>query len=79
MQAPTPEGIVAAAEGMRDFFAAPVETENTALRSVHEANRKLFEESVGHHLRRFQIYERGRLPIDDVAPDLEPPMPEMRP
>lgn len=79
MQAPTPEGIVAAVDGIRDFFAAPVETEIAAVRAVHEANRKLFEESVGHHLRRFELYERGRARIDEVPPDLEPVLPETRP
>lgn len=79
MQPPPPGEIIAAAEGMRDFFAAPIETDKAAVRAVHEANRKLFEQSAAPHLRRFDLYERGRLLVDDVAPDLDPLFPETKP
>ncbi|GJD90694.1 hypothetical protein BHAOGJBA_4236 [Methylobacterium hispanicum] len=79
MQTPPPGEIIAAAEGMRDFFAAPIETDKAAVRAVHEANRKLFEQSAAPHLRRFDLYERGRLLVDDIAPDLDSLFPETKP
>ncbi|MGU3404837.1 hypothetical protein [Methylobacterium brachiatum] len=67
-----PEEMVAAVEGIRTFFGGGFEGRNSAHRDAYEIVRKLFEKSCAADLVRWDVYERDRLPVAEVAPDLPP-------
>lgn len=74
-----PEQLVAAAEGVRDFFGSSLDVGSANVREFHSLSRDLFEQSAGAHVRRFDVYERERLHVADTVPDLDAALPEMRP
>lgn len=75
----TPEEMVAAVEGVRTFFDGGFEHRNSAHRGAYETIRRLFEKSYAAALVRWDVYERDRLAVAEVAPDLPPPELGLRP
>jgi hypothetical protein len=72
------EDLVTAVEGVRAFFGGGFEHRNSAHRDAFEIVRKLFEKSYGPALGRWDVYERDRLNVAEVAPDLPPAAPVVR-
>jgi hypothetical protein len=75
----TPEEMVAAVEGIRTFFDGGFEHRNSAHRGAYDTIRRLFEKSYAAALIRWDVYERDRLAVAEVAPDLPPPDLGLRP
>lgn len=69
--APDAEALAEAVDGVRGFFSDVLAAVGTQARQDMNQNwRGYFEERRGGEYRRFDVYERDRLALDDVGPDL---------
>ena len=74
---PGPETLVAAVDAVQGFFAdASTESGSVGRRGSNGQWREHFERLRGDAHRRFDVYERERLPIFEAAPDLGFGLPE---
>jgi hypothetical protein len=70
-QRPDAESLVAAVDAVRGFFADDLSATGIPSRqAMNQDWRAFFEEKRGDECRRFDVYERDRLAVDEAAPDL---------
>ncbi|WP_408903364.1 hypothetical protein [Methylobacterium radiotolerans] len=68
---PDAESLVAAVDAVRSFFADDLSATGIPSRqAMNQDWRAFFEEKRGDECRRFDVYERDRLAVDEAAPDL---------
>lgn len=71
---PTPEDVVGVVDATRTFFARHMEGASDRLsQGSGSTYRERFERRMAVTLARFDAYERHRLPIDEIPPDLTLP------
>jgi hypothetical protein len=70
-QAPDAASLAAAVDAVRGFFADDLSATGIPSRqSMNQDWRAFFEENRGDECRRFDVYERDRLALDEPAPEL---------
>lgn len=77
---PDAGSLVAAVDAVRGFFADDLSATGIPSRqAMNQDWRAFFEEKRGDECRRFDVYERDRLAVDEAAPDFGPPVEGPRP